>query len=785
LKLSLDAPFDLDEPVSWYKNENTWYRFEPNPQQRLLHGLLEQPKRLPASALERLTQVAQALQPWAELALDDSAGASKIGTRSETHLLMEWHDGAILLQPRVRPLGLDHGPYASPGQGAVQLLGSIDGLPTMTDRDLAAERAQAHQLLEQLHLPADMVDETEPELLLDGEQALELLARIERLQPRPIVAWPKGGARQVLRGGPLQLELASGRDWIGVDGDMQLADGSTLALNRLLTLIRAGDSRFVRLDDARLLQLDAQLRAQLQQLAPLADAQGKLQLHPLAAPTLAHALGDAEVVQGDALQKLLGKRAAAFALQARVPATLQAELRDYQLEGFRWLMRMAQWGAGARLADDMGLGKTVQTLALLCERAKLGPALIVAPTSVLGNWTAEAHRFAPTLQVHRYEQSSDRAALLQTLGEGDLLLVSYTLLALDGDSLSGHRFATVVLDEAQAIKNPDTQRARAACALNGQMRVALTGTPIENHLGELWSLMHFLNPGLLGSEGAFSKRFRGPIERAADAAPAARASLRQLISGFVLRRLKAQVLQELPARTEVTLRIEPGEEEGRLQQAMRLQAIERIAQAKAAPTGSKRFNILAELTRLRRGACHPQLYAPELKLGSAKLDHLLELLLELRDNHHRALVFSQFVDYLTLVRKRLEQAGLSYQYLDGRTPSGKRAGIVAAFQQGAGDCFLLSLKAGGSGLNLTAADYVIHLDPWWNPAVEQQASDRAHRIGQTRPVTVYRLVLADSIEERILALHGAKRELMDSVLAEADGGGSLSEEDLLALIATG
>lgn len=782
LQLSLQAPFEAGIPVSWVPEGQTWWRFEPNDQQRLLHGLLAQPQRLPANALQRLTQVAQSLQPWAELALEEGAGATRVPSHPLPHLLLEWNEGGLLLQPRVRPLGADDGPYLVPGQGPAQLLGSVGGLPAMTDRDLAAERTQAAALLTELQLADEILEDAEPALPLDTEAALDFLARVEALDSKPILAWPKGGARKVLRAGPLQLQLNSGRDWIGVDGGLSLPDGSTLALNRLIGLIRDGESRFLRLDEQRLLQLDSKLRAQLQRLNPLADSHGKLKLHQLAAPALAQALGDDELAQAGALQKLLGKRAAAFALQSDTPATLQAELRDYQREGFQWLQRMAAWGAGACLADDMGLGKTVQSLALLCARASDGPALIVAPTSVLGNWAAEARRFAPDLRVQRYEQSEDRPRLIAALGRGDLLLVSYTLLALDAEALASRPFATVVLDEAQAIKNPATQRARAACLLDAGFRVALTGTPIENHLGELWSLMRFLNPGLLGSEQAFAERYQRPIETRSAAAAAARTSLRQLMSGFVLRRTKAQVLEELPERTEITLRIEPSEEEAKLQQAMRMQALERLEANREAPVGARRFSILAELMRLRRGACHPQLYAPELKLASAKLEQLVELLAELRDNHHRALVFSQFVDYLTLVRQALEAKGISYQYLDGSTPSRQREQIVAAFQQGQGDCFLLSLKAGGSGLNLTAADYVIHLDPWWNPAVEQQASDRAHRIGQTRPVTVYRLVLADSIEERILSLHGAKRELMDSVLAEADGGGALSEEDLLALL---
>jgi SNF2 family DNA or RNA helicase len=337
-----------------------------------------------------------------------------------------------------------------------------------------------------------------------------------------------------------------------------------------------------------------------------------------------------------------------------------------------------------------------------------------------------------------------------------------------------------VLDEAQAIKNAQAQRTQAIRQLQADTRIATTGTPIENHLGELWSLMRILNPGLLGSQERFGKRFIAALER--DPRAPEREILRKLISPFLLRRMKSQVLDELPPRTEIVLTIEPSPGEAALLAAVRRQALDRIAAGGVAEEG-KRFHVLAELMRLRRAACHPSLVAPELNLTGAKLEHLVELVLELKDNRHRALVFSQFTDYLAIVRKAFDDNGISYQYLDGSTSPKNREIAVANFQNGLGDVFLLSLKAGGVGLNLTAADYVIHLDPWWNPAVEQQATDRAHRIGQTRPVTVYKLIVKGSIEEQILSLHGSKRELVDSVLGDQDVAKALSVEELVALLA--
>ena len=337
----------------------------------------------------------------------------------------------------------------------------------------------------------------------------------------------------------------------------------------------------------------------------------------------------------------------------------------------------------------------------------------------------------------------------------------------------------LVLDEAQNLKNTDTKRAKASQKIEAKFRVALSGTPIENYLDELWSLFNTINPGLLGSRESFQRRFAGPIER--DRKPAARDALRALIRPFILRRTKSAVLSELPPRTEQTITVQLPEDERAFYEAMRRQAMETIA-ALDGPAGQRKIHILAEIGKLRRLCCHPALIDPKTTLESAKLAAFLDLTDELMRNRHKSLVFSQFLGHLEKVRDALNARGVRYQYLDGSTPAQARAERVAAFQAGEGDLFLISLKAGGTGLNLTAADYVIHLDPWWNPAVEDQASDRAHRIGQSRPVTVYRLVVEDSIEERILDLHKHKRDLAADLLDGAEVSARMTEDELLALI---
>ena len=493
----------------------------------------------------------------------------------------------------------------------------------------------------------------------------------------------------------------------------------------------------------------------------------KVRLSRLAVSTLAE-LG----VEGDAaLQSTLEQFQQAENYTARLPGALQAELRDYQIEGYRWMARRARAGAGCCLADDMGLGKTLQALALLVKEAKQGPHLVVCPTSVCGNWVAQIGRFAPTLQVVTLE-GKHRAQQLAGLQAGSVALCSYRILLQDQEHLQKVEWNAVVLDEAQFIKNPDSKAARAAFSLCSRIRLATTGTPIENRLLELWSIFNFLNPGLLGSLSSFQKRFETP-SLSGQAAP--RQRLRRLVAPFLLRRTKSQVLEELPERTDISLEVELSPKERALYGALRQQAVESAGQEQG------HLQLLAHLTRLRQACCHPQLVQSE-PLASSKFETFLQLAEELREGRHRALVFSQFVELLQLLRQELDQRGWSYLYLDGSTPAGQRPKLVDEFQEGETDFFLISLKAGGTGLNLTAADYVVHLDPWWNPAAEDQASDRAHRIGQTRPVTVYRLVAKDTLEERVLQLHAHKRQLAQQVLEGSDANLRLNAQELMELL---
>ncbi len=741
---------------------------------RRVAQLLKQQETLPAEFLPALIAIAPGLADTLSVA---TSGGSRIDADPALHMLLDRIADGLRFRLRVRPLG-DAGPYLVPGIGAVEMIGVRDGMAISGERNLQAERSSCAELLDAFPALAGSatsngIDVAEP------EAALETLSELVEKRPDLPLAWGQGKALRMAARGTRQfkLKVKAQRDWFEASGGLDLDDGEVVTLAKLLEALPSAQGRFLRLSDDRIIALSRDLQKRLWNLRALADAKGRVTVAPVAAGVLANLVEDsAQLDKG--FREQLKRMQQAQALDVKLPNHFSAELRDYQRDGYAWLMRLAHWNAGACLADDMGLGKTIQALAVLTARAPLGAALVVAPTSVVANWRQEARRFAPTLNIIVFGDG-DRSEALKSLGPGQLLLISYGLMALNIDALENVAFATLVLDEAQAVKNAAAQRSQAARRLRAEARIATTGTPIENHLGELWSLMRILNPGLLGSQEHFQKRFVDAIERQPRGVE--RDVLRQLISPFLLRRLKSEVLDELPPRTEIVLSIEPTREEAELLAAVRRSALERLNSGGEGDE-ARRFHVLAELTRLRRAACHPALIAPEFRLPSAKLTELIRLCHELKENRHRALVFSQFTDFLALVRKAFDENAISYQYLDGATAPKAREAAVDAFQGGAGDVFLLSLKAGGVGLNLTAADYVIHLDPWWNPAVEQQATDRAHRIGQTRPVTVYKLVVKGSIEEQILALHGSKRELADSVLGEQDVAKSYSVDELVALL---
>jgi superfamily II DNA or RNA helicase len=682
----------------------------------------------------------------------------------------------------VRPLGPE-GPFYAPGQGGRSFLATQGSVRQRVNRDLGGETTGAQRLIAACPT-LQAWSAGQHEWRIDNlEAALAFLEEVQAAASPVSFEWPDGEPLKVtdsVGANRLSLHIASARDWFEISGRISVDEELVLDMQEVLARLDQARGRFVPLDGGRFLALTADFKRALQQFNAVSDetAHGR-RLHGLGAPAVEDLIEDAGNVAADPRwHDLLARIRAAGTYQPVIPSNLQAELRDYQREGFLWLSRVAYLEMGACLADDMGLGKTVQAITLLLEQAERGPSLVIAPTSVCHNWESELARFAPTLAISRLAAATDRRACVEALGPGTILIASYGLLQQDDDALAARSWNVIVFDEAQNLKNFETKRAQASRKLEARIRLALSGTPIENYLEELWSLFNIINPGLLGSRERFVRRFVGPIDRGD---PAARNALRALIRPFILRRTKSAVLSELPPRTELTIEVTQGEEERAFYEAVRRQALANLA-ALDGPSGQRKIHILAEITRLRRACCHPALIDPGSAVESAKLRAFLDLTDELLRSRHKALVFSQFIGHLDKVRDALDGRGVRYQYIDGSVPAEQRAARVSGFQAGDGDLFLISLKAGGTGLNLTAADYVIHLDPWWNPAVEDQASDRAHRIGQRRPVTIYRLVVADSIEERILELHRHKRDLAADLLEGTDTSARLSEEELIAMI---
>jgi len=570
------------------------------------------------------------------------------------------------------------------------------------------------------------------------------------------------------------LAVSSGTDWLEVRGGVEF-EGQTVPLPKLLAAIRRGATA-VRLDDGTYGLLPREWLEKFTVLTELGEVEGDAIRFRLAQAALLDALLRERGEENAAT--LAANRNAWSAFGGAKPASpadgFVGELRGYQREGLGWLLGLRALGLGGCLADDMGLGKTVQVLALLASRqeADAGPVLVVAPRSLVFNWEAEAARFVPGLRV-RPHHGPNRAREPGEFGGADLFLTTYGTLRQDVELLTRVPFDLVVLDESQAIKNADTTTAKCARALRARHRLAMTGTPVENRIQDLFSQFQFLNPGLFGG-GDMPGCMAANTSPTADAAAIGRA-LRPLI----LRRTKAAVVKELPPKTEQTLFCELGDEQRR--EYDRLRDFYRQQMTGEGTTGQ--MEVLEALLRLRQVACHAGLVSPVGEaIPSAKLDLLLEELETLREEGRKALVFSQFTSLLRKVEVEVRNRGMGYCYLDGSTRD--RGEVVREFQEEPGiGVFLISLKAGGVGLNLTAADTVFLLDPWWNPAAEAQAIDRVHRIGQGQPVFAYRLIARDTVEEKVLALQARKRELAEAVVGAENGfAATLTAADLRFLL---
>ncbi len=681
-------------------------------------------------------------------------------------------------------LSLDVNAGAIPAPLAFKSLEGARGKPTVIRRDVGVELGAVQILMEQ-----GFTAQEDGSLHIKGDQAIAFwtkgIADIPKEWERFI---PDDLVNVSVRNKPVipQMRVSSGVDWL--DLQMSFDSGGVAVSEDELRACLSQGRHLVKLQDGSYAPVATeQVREILDRLSEMYVAQGKGGKLPLSQAGRVKDLMKLVATQSvsDDTQQLFGKLEDIGQVESiPKPRNLKATLRPYQQQGFSWLVFLRNIHAGGILADDMGLGKTVQTIALLLwakTKSKKSINLVVAPTSVVPNWKREIEKFAPTLSALVW-QGPDRHQHAQKAADVDVIITSYALLRRDEEFLQSLELNYAILDEAQHIKNPLSATARAAKRLNAEHRLALSGTPIENRLSEIWSIFDFVSPGLLGSLPEFEEKYARPVERG-DVQAISR--LRSTIHPFVMRRTKSEVAKDLPEKIEQEIIVPLAEQQAKLYEQILRQVRESVlSEIDKQGVASSQIQILAALTRLRQVACDPRLLKIEGNFDddeSGKLNALKEILQEAVAGGHRVLVFSQFVEMLKLIREALEGDKISYLYLDGSTKD--RQALVDRFNVDEGvSVFLISLKAGGTGLNLTGADTVVHFDPWWNPAVEDQATDRAHRIGQQKVVTVYRLVAKGTVEEKILKLSGKKRELMSNVLsAEGSPLKGLSRDDVVDL----
>lgn len=744
--------------------------------------------QIPKQGGERLGQVLGELGRKIRIGTDERVPVRATTVTAETRpaFLCRWTGETLDVRVRMVPFGPD-GPQVIAGRGPSQIVTTRNGQSLRVMRDLEAEEDLKDAILSLLPQYAFEADNLSARGLPEALDFMEALAALD--DDSRLVAWPDGRTLPTLHrvGVPhLRVQMGSAKDWLTASLSVETDAQRVVNFETLLSQAADG-SRYVALDDGSFLSLTEELRRRMADFIALGLRPPKVANddEPWQAPKVALPLlmrlteGAGHRALDEATEAAKSRLESAMDAILRVPKTFEGALRDYQFEGVQWMHRLGQAGLGAILADDMGLGKTVQTLALLCLRASEGPALVVAPTSMIGTWEREAQRFAKGLEVAQLTDAKRRRELIKSARPGQILLTTYGMLATSKNPFADTHFATVVFDEAHALKNLRARRTQVARQIEASFRVALTGTPVENHLGELYSLVDTIVPGLLGDEKRFQGHVMEPIKTGSRAHMVA---LRRTLAPFLLRRTKAEVLDDLPERTETTLLITPGKDERAFYEALRKRALKALLKGDVSGTTPNRIRVLGEILKLRQAAIAPRLvdqnYGPE----SAKLDVLVERVVALHSEGHRPLIFTQFLESLGTIERRLGEAGLTVLTLDGSLSAAARSARVDAFQRGDGDAFVMSLHAGGVGVTLTAADYVFHVDPWWNPAVEEQATGRAHRIGQTRPVHVYRLISEGTIEEKMLALHRQKRQLSNDILEDMGGAGALDSETLLSLL---
>ncbi len=785
IRFQTNVPKDLLEknvPLLYRKSKNNIVYYPLEKKSRGLFDKILQLKQVPLEAEPMLGQLFQALHGKVEIQSAISGGVQMNQVDGDARLIIQLKPWREMYEANiwVRPLERGTKLYR-PGLGDETFLDNREGQRFEVTRNLHCESKNKQILLTILDSYASVIGDFNTSQYLTVMDVIRLLESAPEHADLYAIEWQEGEKLNLKKAdaSTWQISATYKSGWFELEGDIPITDDHVLNMSQLLNLLHNNEGRYIRLNENEYVVLSELLRRQLDRMDAMAqNKNGKVRMQE----TLMAVAGDSmhgELMIDEPKQLLAMRKRIRESenLSFAIPDALNATLRDYQEDGYRWMMRLQHWGAGVCLADDMGLGKTVQTIACLLAHADQGAQMVVAPASVVSNWYRELARFAPSLRVTMLNELTieNRAEAICHLGKGDILVATYGLLVSESETLTKRDWVSVCLDEAHTIKNRDTKSSAAAMKLKANNRIILTGTPIQNHLGELWNLIQFINPGILGSYEHFTERFITPI---AAGKQDVQQHLKRMIAPFILRRTKQEVARELPDKVEIQVPVQLSQAEMAIYEVLR-----REAKTELETSSTLNVNTLAMITKLREAACSAALAEKNWTGESSKLEAMIDKLSPMVEAGNRVLIFSQFTSFLKMACETMKKAGMTdYFYLDGSTPIKERQHMVEAFQGGARSVFLISLKAGGLGLNLTGANYVIHLDLWWNPAIEQQATDRAYRIGQQQKVTVYHLISEHTIEEKILRLHESKRSLADSLLQGTDMSHKLTAKDLLELI---
>lgn len=720
--------------------------------------------RILKSFADRLTDVLDISDNFYDLdSIPEIKGSSKI----VIHVTKQRHNTYNLCNIRVYPIegGKE---YFIPGQDYAEYITEATGSLSLVCRSIRKERDNFNIFCKKTGLK-------EGYGTIEAAEFLSLLEFVHNNPDDYAVAWPEG--QKIRYGGIMRVNLGNinfnpKTNWFEMQGNIQLAN-QKISIGELAKIAKTADKDgFVLVDGDMYMKMTDALRKQIENLNTVLiknnTAISRYHVGKLAEILNSGELGNStnQVYKG-----LLSTMQEAYSADYPIPEGLNATLRDYQKEGFKWMSRLIAWDAGACLADDMGLGKTIQAIAVLLSKSGDGPSLVVAPKSLVYNWKEEIERFAPGLSPLVITDKNELMTGWKDYKEGTVVICTYGFLTSNGEDITKGDWNIVCLDEAHQIKNRATKVSKVVMDLKCKGRIILTGTPVQNNLSELWNLFQFINPGLLGPYNDFYNTFASNDEQ--------KEKLRSTVQPFILRRTKEQVMSDLPVKLEVDYMVQMNDAE-----LLRYEEWRSKIEASLLDSDFNDVNVsvLASLTKLRMASCSIALQEPNWELASSKTSELMRIVKAITKEDNSILIFSQFTSYLDEIRNHLSSEGFTCCYLDGGTSLKERQKVLNEFQNGQQKIFLVSLKAGGVGLNLTAANYVILTDSWWNPAIESQAMDRAYRIGQERDVTVIRMISSNSIEEKILALHSHKRQLSDDIMIGTASSHKLTYEDVLELV---